>query len=105
MAIELDWEQFAPAVDMEMDAGIRMAVLTLRSQGVETFESCQGGEGHAFDEPTIKFSGDAWAGFKAFAVAMEYGLPVRRIQRVHGVVNGQLEGPWWEIVFYAQDGG
>lgn len=94
-------EAFAPAVDMELDPGIRHAVLILRSQGVETFESCQGGDGHSFPDPAIKFHGDAWAGFKAFAIAMEHGLPVRRVQRAYSVVNGQLEGPWWEIVFYA----
>jgi hypothetical protein len=95
-----DLEAFAPAVDMELDPGIRRAVLILRSAGVETFESCEGGGGHAFDVPTVKFHGDAWAGFKAFAVAMENGLPVRRVQRAYHVVNGQLEGPWWELVFY-----
>ena len=95
----VDAEAFAPVVDMPLDSGIKEAVLILRGAGVETFESCEGGNGHAFDVPTIKFHGDAWAGYKAFAVAMEYGLPVRRIQRAYGVVNGQLEGPWWEIVF------
>ena len=79
-----------------MDPGIRKAVLILRRGGIETFESCEGGPGHAFDQPTIKFNGDSWA---CFAVAMEHGLPVQRIQRAYGVVEGQLEGPWWEIVF------
>ena len=31
--------------------------MILRENGVETVESCQGGAGHAFPEPTIKFSG------------------------------------------------
>ncbi len=93
-------DDFTPAVDLPIDEEIREAVLVLRRGGVETFESCQGGDGHAFDAPTIKFNGDAWAGYKAFAIAMEHGLPVRRVQRAYGVVNGQLEGPWWEIVFY-----
>jgi hypothetical protein len=94
-------ETFAPDVDLPIDVGIREAVLVLRRAGVETFESCEGGKGHAFEAPTIKFHGDAWAGYKAFAVAMENGLAVRRVQRAYGVVNGQLEGPWWEIVFHA----
>lgn len=88
-------------LDLPLDAGIRDAVLLLRSKGIETFESCEGGDGHAFEVPTVKFHGDAWAGYKAFAIAMEHGLPVRRIQRAYGVVDGHLEGPWWEIVFYA----
>lgn len=94
-------EAFAPEVDLPIDPGIREAVLILRRGGVETFESCEGGEGHAFDAPTIKFHGDSWAGYKAFAVAMENGLSVCRLQRAYGVINGQLEGPWWEIVFRA----
>ena len=56
-----------------------------------------GGTGHAFPDPTIKFHGGAWAGYRAFAVAMEHGL--LRMQQVHGMTNGQLEGPWWELVF------
>jgi len=94
-----DLEAFAPAVDMPLDPGIRRAVLILRRAGVETFESCDGGKGHAFAEPTIKFHGNAWAGYTAFAVAMENGLPVARIQHVWHEVDRQLAGPWWEIVF------
>lgn len=72
-------EAFAPVVDLDMDPGIRRAVLILRSAGVETFESCEGGAGHAFPDPTIRFDGDAWAGYKAFAVAMEHVRPSVRI--------------------------
>jgi hypothetical protein len=92
--------EFAPAVDLPLDPGIRQAVLLLRQAGVETFESCEGGPGHAFDVPTIRFYGNAWSGHKAFAVAMEHDLPVRRIQRAYAVVDGELEGPVWEIVFH-----
>lgn len=99
LIIDDDLEAFAPAVDLPLDPGIRRAVLILRRAGVETFESCDGGEGHAFKTPTIKFYGNAWAGYKAFAVAMENGLPAARIQHVWHEVDGQLEGPWWEIVF------
>ena len=98
-----DREAFAPEVDMPLDPGIRDAVLIMREAGVETFESCEGGVGHAFDVPTIKFHGNAWAGYKALAVAMENGLAVRRCQRVWGVVDGQMEGPWWEIVLHTTD--
>lgn len=62
---QLDLEQFAPATDLELDAGIRRAVLVLRSAGIETFESCQGGPGHAFPDPTVKFHGSAWEGYRA----------------------------------------
>ena len=43
--------------DPPLDPKIEQAVLVLRSAGVETFESCEGGEGHAYTEPTIRFHG------------------------------------------------
>jgi hypothetical protein len=94
------FEAFEPEIDMPLDPGIRRAVLILRSAGVETMESCEGGPGHAFPEPTVRFNGDAWAGYKAFAIAMEHGLPVMSLRRAYGVTNGQLEGPWWELTFH-----
>lgn len=88
-------------LDSPLDHGIALAVTTLRDAGIETFESCEGGSGHAFPDPTIKFDGSAWAGYRAFAVAKEHGLPVLHLRRVYGVVDGQLEGPWWEMTFRA----
>jgi hypothetical protein len=93
-------EKFEPGTDLPLDDGIRRAVLVLRSEGIETFESCEGGPGHAFPDPTIKFHGSSWAGYRALAVAMENGLRVARLQRVYHVHDGQLAGPWWELVFH-----
>jgi len=92
-------EQYAPVVDMELDQGIRRAVLVLRANGVETFESCEGGPGHAFPDPTVRFWGGTWAGYKAFAIAMEHGLPVLHLRYCFTNVNGHLETPCWELVF------
>lgn len=92
-------EEFAPDTDMELDPGIRRAVLILRSRGVETFESCEGGEGHSFPGPTIRFHGGSWAGYHAFSVAMEHGLAVQDLRRSWDVIDGQLHGPWWEMTF------
>ncbi|KKL60024.1 hypothetical protein LCGC14_2209410, partial [marine sediment metagenome] len=50
-------EKFAPEVDFPIDPGIRYAVLVLRAGGIETFESCEGGPGHASPDPTIRFHG------------------------------------------------
>lgn len=88
-----------PDADMAIDPDIAPAVSILFSNGVETFESCQGGEGHAFPEPTVRFHGDAWAGFAAFTVAMQHGLPVLAVRRTYAVINGQLSGPEWEMTF------
>lgn len=43
------------------------SVLVLREDGVETFESCQGGPGRSFLEPTIRFQGGQAEGFKALS--------------------------------------
>jgi hypothetical protein len=84
---------------LKLDLGIRKAVGVLRAGGVETFESCEGGEGHAFTVPTIRFHGDSWAGYRAFAIAMEHALAVSSLRRVYDVIDCQLHGPWWEMTF------
>ena len=43
--------------DESLDVGIARIVQTLQEAGVETFESCQGGEGHIFPRPTVRFRG------------------------------------------------
>lgn len=86
-------------LDMPLDEGIAEAVHILREAGVETIESCEGGEGHAFPEPTIRFAGNPGEGARAYSVAITFGLPVKSIGRVWDVVSGELSGPWWEIVF------
>lgn len=94
-----DLRQFEPATDLPLDEGIRPYVLALRSGGIETFESCEGGDGHAFTEPTIRFHGGVSEGFKAFAVAKQLGLPVFKVRLSYTVADGILTGPWWEMVF------
>ena len=42
-----------------LDRGIRDQVAALRECVVETFESCEGGPGHAYPEPTVRFYGEA----------------------------------------------
>jgi hypothetical protein len=103
LAAAPDLEEFAPAVDMQIDSGIRRAVLILRSEGIETFESCEGGEGHCFPEPTIRFHGNNGEGFKALSVALTYGLPVLALRRTYCVVDNEPTGPYWEIVLRNKD--
>jgi len=85
--------------DPPLDPGIATAVLTLSRNGVETFESCQGGNGHAYPEPTVRFHGDVSEGFRAISVAMKAGLPVAELRRVWPIQDSELTGPWWEITF------
>lgn len=83
-----------------LDAGIAPWVHILLGQGIETFESCQGGGKHAFTEPTIRFHGQAGDGVRAYAIARTYGWPVQAIRRVWNEIDGELTGPIWEIVFW-----
>jgi hypothetical protein len=82
-----------------LDAGIRDIVLTLVANGIETFESCEGGSGHSFPEPTVRFEGASSEGLRAMAVALANGLPVFRLRRVWGGIDGVMHGPWWEMTF------
>lgn len=83
-----------------LDAGIAPFVRILYDHGVETFESCEGGIGHAYAEPTVAFHGGPEAGPRAYAVARTHGLPVAGIRRCWRTYDGELVGPHWEITFY-----
>lgn len=89
--------------DPPLDPGIRRAVEVLGAAGVETFESCQGGPGHAYPEPTVRFHGDRSEGFRALAAAMQEGLPVVALRRVWTINDGEPAGPWWEMTFVGFD--
>lgn len=82
-----------------LDQGIARGVEILVGAGIETYESCEGGEGHSYAEPTIRFHGDRAKGFHALSVALEHGLPVSAIRRCWNVIDNEPTGPTWEIVF------
>lgn len=83
-----------------LDAGIARAVDVLRDNGIETFESCEGGTGHSMPEPTVRFHGAAEAGWRALALCLAYGFPVLALRRYWAIhANGEPAGPYWEIVF------
>ena len=83
-----------------LDAGIARYVETLAEAGVETYESCEGGPGHTFPEPTVRFHGDRAEGFRALAVLLRRDFPVSDLRRIWRIVDGEPSGPTWEIVFY-----
>lgn len=86
--------------DLPLDMGIREAVMALQRAGVETFESCQGGEGHCYPEPTIRFHGEISEGFRALSVALAAELPVSALRRAWPIIEKEPTGPWWELTFY-----
>jgi hypothetical protein len=83
----------AHGFDPPLDPGIHAAVVALRESGIETFESCEGGDGHAYGEPTIRFHGSRAEGLRALAAAMHSGLPVAELRRVWPVIDGEPTGP------------
>ena len=90
--------------ELSFDDGIRDIVIKLRENGIETFESCDGSEDHAFKEPTVLFNGEYSEGFRAFAIAVENDLPVFQLKRAYRVENSELIGPWWEMTFIPTKG-
>jgi len=93
----VDWSKIDPGIEYELRI--------LRDNGIETTESCQGGQGHPFPEPTIRFCGGRAAGFKAVGIAITYGLKMSELRRVWDMQDGELTGPQWEITFYALHSG
>ena len=82
------------------DQGIEREVKILRDNGIHTTESCEGGAGHSFPEPTIRFEGARDEGFKALAVALAHGLKVYALRRCWRILDGEPVGPEWEITFW-----
>lgn len=86
--------------DPPLEDGIKHYVELLTACGVETYESCEGGEGHSYPEPTIRFHGGSAEGFRAMSIAMQHALPVRSLRRVWSMIDGEPVGPTWELAFY-----
>ncbi len=86
--------------DPPLDRGIKRAVEILVEAGIETYESCEGGSGHSYPEPSIRFYGERSEGFRALAIALQNALPVRAIRRIWTINDGEPTGPNWEIVFW-----
>lgn len=91
-------EKFGEGLDL--DAGIRFYVLILRSQGIETCQSCEGGPNHSYAEPTVDFLGGKGEGPRAVAAALTYGLPMAELRRVWHLRDSEMEGPIWSMTFY-----
>lgn len=87
-----------------LDKEVRDTVFLLRKNGVETFASCQGGDKHSYPEPTIRFFGQREEGYRAAAIALAHGLPIRAVRRTWPIEDGELHGPYWEMVFWKKPG-
>jgi len=88
--------------DRDLDEGIKDRLLVLVAAGIETYESCEGGPGHPYAEPTIRFFGERPEGFRALAAILqsEHRNSVRALHRMWQIIDGEPTGPDWEMVFY-----
>ena len=94
---EIDWSR--------IDPGIRDYLHVLVENGVETFESCQGGQGHPYPEPTIRFHGQQAEGFRVLGMALQNRLRVTELRRVWSIEDREPVGPYWEMTFITKGGG
>lgn len=83
-----------------LDTGIEPIVKLFNEHGIMTFESCEGGKGHIFPEPIVRFHGGIWEGFRAYALAVYHGFNVFNLRRYWTVSDGELTGPEWEMTFH-----
>jgi hypothetical protein len=82
-----------------VDLGIVRGVQILKDTHFATLQSCQGGEGHAFPEPTILFQATRAGAFHALSVLMTYELPVTELGQVWRMEDGVPTGPAWVVKF------
>lgn len=66
-----------------VDPGILAAVEILNAHGFETVESCQGGEGHCYDLPTVRFKGNEFDVIRAYELCLAHRLCVLEGKRVY----------------------
>ena len=92
-----------PYYNPPLDAGIASIVEILNLSGIETYESCEGGSGHSYPEPTVCFHGEREEGFRALAIALQNGLRVNGLKRVWKIIDGEPVGPTWEMTFFVSD--
>jgi hypothetical protein len=92
--------------DEPIDPGILGWVNLLRFHGIETCQSCEGGIGHAYPEPTIEFYGNRYIGWWAASVAMmagEFdGLRAYSLSRRWHLSDGEPQQPVWALTLIGQ---
>lgn len=71
-----------PINENEIDKGILPAVKIMREHGFETFESCEGGDEHAYAESTIFFYGNEFDCLRAYEICVLYNLNVDYVGRI-----------------------
>jgi hypothetical protein len=86
-----------------IDPAIAPLVKIFWEEGHEPFESCQGGPGHTFPEPTIRFSGSIAEGPRLVSTALRWGMVPCSLRRVWAIQDKEMVGADWEMTFYLPD--
>lgn len=89
-----------PLFYASLDEGIRFAVRLLHANGIETGQSCEGGDGHSYEKPTIDLWGqpvENATAFHAVHVLHTYGLPVDGVELRWRIHHGMPLEPLWRI--------
>ena len=76
----LNWNREILSV---VDDGIRPVVEILNNHGFKTFELCEGGKGHCYSDPTVRFYGSEIDLIRAFEICLCYKLNVFEVKRVY----------------------
>jgi hypothetical protein len=80
-----------------IDPEIAPALHALADYGIDTFASCQGGEGHASFMPEILFYGDENAGLYAVWLLEAAGFRVWELSRHWDLDHSLPRQPWWRV--------
>lgn len=89
-----------------LDKLIEPVVILLNKYGFKTFESCQGGKGHCFDSPTVRFEGSEFDLIRAYELCDLHNINVHEAKRTYrktdvyqDVTSGSSIGEIWEPPF------
>lgn len=77
-----------------LDRGIVYAVRVLHAAGIDTSQSCQGGDGHAYEGPTVDVPERAFA---AMETLESHGMPVREVSHRWLIVDGVPAQVVWSV--------
>jgi hypothetical protein len=101
-AVPLRSKVFLESFYRGIDAGIRFPLRVLHAHGFETCQSCQGGKGHAYLEPTIDMVAGGASdseGIAALGPLAAYGLPVSTVGIIWNIEQGLPYEKLWRITF------
>jgi hypothetical protein len=84
--------------NMLLGKGIERLVCALKYHGIQTDQSSEGGKGHSYPFPIVRFEGSKSEGYRALHVALTYGYNVKQPNRTWYIEKGEIIGPAWEIV-------